>query len=68
MDKDPARHPVDDPGTAGVIARPPLLFLAALLLGLLFVALYASGTVDFARIWLGVTERHQCLSEEGAQP
>jgi protein-S-isoprenylcysteine O-methyltransferase Ste14 len=31
---DPTRQPVDDAGTAGVIARPPLLFLAALLLGL----------------------------------
>lgn len=29
------RHSTDDPGTAGVIARPPLLFLGALLLGLL---------------------------------
>jgi len=26
---------MDEPETAGVIARPPLLFLAALLLGLL---------------------------------
>jgi protein-S-isoprenylcysteine O-methyltransferase Ste14 len=34
MDNDPARLPVDDTETAGVIARPPLLFLAALLLGL----------------------------------
>jgi protein-S-isoprenylcysteine O-methyltransferase Ste14 len=34
MDKDPARHHVNDLGTAGVIARPPFLFLAALLLGL----------------------------------
>jgi HEAT repeats len=33
-----------------------------------FAALYASGAVDFARIWLGVTERHQCLTEEGDQP
>jgi protein-S-isoprenylcysteine O-methyltransferase Ste14 len=33
---DPARQHVTDTGTAGVIARPPLLFLAALLLG--FVA------------------------------
>jgi protein-S-isoprenylcysteine O-methyltransferase Ste14 len=33
--EDPARHPSEDPGTAGVIARPPLLFLAAILLGLL---------------------------------
>jgi len=31
---DPAEQQVTDPGTAGVIARPPLLFLAALLLGL----------------------------------
>jgi protein-S-isoprenylcysteine O-methyltransferase Ste14 len=30
---DPAGHQVDDTGTAGVIARPPLLFLTALLLG-----------------------------------
>jgi protein-S-isoprenylcysteine O-methyltransferase Ste14 len=31
---DPAGQRVNDTGTAGVIARPPLLFLAALLLGL----------------------------------
>ncbi len=31
---DPAEQQVTDTGTAGVIARPPLLFLAALLLGL----------------------------------
>jgi protein-S-isoprenylcysteine O-methyltransferase Ste14 len=30
---DPAGQQVTDPGTAGVIARPPLLFLAALLIG-----------------------------------
>jgi protein-S-isoprenylcysteine O-methyltransferase Ste14 len=34
MCKDPAAQQVNDTGTAGVIARPPLLFLAALLLGL----------------------------------
>ncbi|MPY88600.1 MAG: isoprenylcysteine carboxylmethyltransferase family protein [Luteitalea sp.] len=34
MCKDPAGQHVNDTGTAGVIARPPLLFLAALLLGL----------------------------------
>jgi protein-S-isoprenylcysteine O-methyltransferase Ste14 len=34
MGRDPARQQVTDTGTAGVIARPPLLFLAALLLGL----------------------------------
>jgi protein-S-isoprenylcysteine O-methyltransferase Ste14 len=34
MSMDPMRQHVNDPGTAGVIARPPLLFLAALLLGL----------------------------------
>jgi protein-S-isoprenylcysteine O-methyltransferase Ste14 len=34
MHKDSARHQVDDTGTAGVIARPPFLFLGALLLGL----------------------------------
>ena len=34
MGKDPAGQQVADSGTAGVIARPPLLFLAALLLGL----------------------------------
>lgn len=33
MKTDPTEQ-VTDPGTAGVIARPPLLFLAALLLGL----------------------------------
>lgn len=31
-----------------------------------FQALYASGTVDFARIWLGKREHHNCLVEEGA--
>jgi len=31
-----------------------------------FQKLYAEGTVDFARIWLGVEERHNCLMEEGA--
>jgi protein-S-isoprenylcysteine O-methyltransferase Ste14 len=34
MGKDPAEQQENDSGTAGVIARPPLLFLAALLLGL----------------------------------
>jgi protein-S-isoprenylcysteine O-methyltransferase Ste14 len=34
MRKDPARQQVNDVGTAGVIARPPLLFLSAVLLGL----------------------------------
>jgi len=33
MSMDPAGQQVTDSGTAGVIARPPLLFLAALLLG-----------------------------------
>jgi hypothetical protein len=32
MSQDPAGQQVTDTGTAGVIARPPLLFLAALLL------------------------------------
>lgn len=31
-----------------------------------FQRLYAQGAVDFARIWLGKEERHQCLVEEGA--
>ncbi|KFA91038.1 hypothetical protein [Archangium violaceum] len=31
-----------------------------------FQKLYASGAVDFVRIWLGKEERHQCLVEEGA--
>ncbi|MBZ4416243.1 HEAT repeat domain-containing protein [Myxococcus sp. RHSTA-1-4] len=31
-----------------------------------FKDLYASGTVDFARIWLGKAEHHSCLVEEGA--
>lgn len=31
-----------------------------------FRDLYASGTVDFARIWLGKAEHHACLVEEGA--
>jgi protein-S-isoprenylcysteine O-methyltransferase Ste14 len=34
MCKDSFGHQVNDTGTAGVMARPPLLFLAALLLGL----------------------------------
>jgi protein-S-isoprenylcysteine O-methyltransferase Ste14 len=34
MDMEPAGQGVTDRATAGVIARPPLLFLAALLLGL----------------------------------
>lgn len=34
MSRDPAGRPSHDTATAGVIARPPLLFLAALLLGL----------------------------------
>jgi protein-S-isoprenylcysteine O-methyltransferase Ste14 len=34
VDLDPAGYQVNDTGIAGVIARPPLLFLAALLLGL----------------------------------
>jgi hypothetical protein len=29
------------------------------------MALYASGTVDFARVWTGKVERHQCVAEEG---
>ena len=36
MSMNPAGQQVNDTGTAGVIARPPLLFLAALLLGLVF--------------------------------
>jgi hypothetical protein len=31
-----------------------------------FQKLYATGTVDFSRIWLGVQERHSCIVEEGA--
>jgi hypothetical protein len=31
-----------------------------------FQRLYASGTVDFSRIWLGKEERFNCLMEEGA--
>jgi protein-S-isoprenylcysteine O-methyltransferase Ste14 len=34
MGKDPAGQHVSDIGTAGVIARPPLVFLSAVLLGL----------------------------------
>jgi protein-S-isoprenylcysteine O-methyltransferase Ste14 len=33
MSKDPAGQQIDDAGTADVIARPPFLYLAALLLG-----------------------------------
>jgi protein-S-isoprenylcysteine O-methyltransferase Ste14 len=33
MEMDPTEREVTDTGTAGVIARPPLLFLAALLVG-----------------------------------
>jgi protein-S-isoprenylcysteine O-methyltransferase Ste14 len=35
MSEDPPRQPRDAPGTAEVVARPPFLFLAALLLGLI---------------------------------
>lgn len=31
-----------------------------------FKELYASGAVDFARIWMGKKEHHDCLVEEGA--
>lgn len=34
MGMDPAAQSVNDTGTAGVIARPPILFIAAVLLGL----------------------------------
>ena len=34
MSRVPTEQHVNDPGTAGVIARPPVLFLVALLLGL----------------------------------
>ena len=34
MGNDPARHQLSDAGTSGVIARPPRLFLGAVLLGL----------------------------------
>jgi protein-S-isoprenylcysteine O-methyltransferase Ste14 len=36
MEKDPAGQQATDTGTPGVIARPPLLFLAALLLGFIW--------------------------------
>ena len=31
-----------------------------------FQRLYAEGTVDFARVWMGKEERHPCIMEEGA--
>jgi hypothetical protein len=31
-----------------------------------FQRLYAEGTVDFSRVWMGKEERHNCLMEEGA--
>lgn len=31
-----------------------------------FQKLYAEGTVDFARVWMGKEERHNCIMEEGA--
>ncbi|HZH75029.1 MAG TPA: HEAT repeat domain-containing protein [Archangium sp.] len=31
-----------------------------------FQKLYAEGTVDFSRVWMGKEERHNCLMEEGA--
>ena len=40
MDTNPARQPVNDGGTAGVIVRPPLLFGVALLLGLVLDRLW----------------------------
>ena len=30
-----------------------------------FMTLYASGAVDFSRVWAGKAERHQCVFEEG---
>ncbi|WP_082363475.1 hypothetical protein [Chondromyces crocatus] len=30
-----------------------------------FMAIYAAGTVDFERVWMGKVERHQCVLEEG---
>jgi protein-S-isoprenylcysteine O-methyltransferase Ste14 len=52
MRKDLAGQQVNDTGTAGVIARPPLLFLAALLLGLASDYLLP---LPFAVPWGGVT-------------
>jgi protein-S-isoprenylcysteine O-methyltransferase Ste14 len=55
MCKEPAGQPVNDTRTAGVIARPPLLFLAALLLGLgsdrLFPFPFAVPEADLVR-WI----------------
>jgi protein-S-isoprenylcysteine O-methyltransferase Ste14 len=42
MCKDPAGQQVNDTGTADVIARPPLLFLAALLIGFILDRLLRS--------------------------
>jgi hypothetical protein len=43
MGMDPAGQKAIDTGTAGVIARPPLLFLAALLLGFISDRLLPGG-------------------------
>lgn len=57
MMKGPAQQSIDDPGTAGVIARPPLLFLAAGLFGLLLDWLLPFGFPDLGHAhWiLGVS-------------
>jgi protein-S-isoprenylcysteine O-methyltransferase Ste14 len=46
---------VNDPATAGVIARPPLLFLAALLLGFVFDRLLPLPTPGPGRDWVDWT-------------
>jgi protein-S-isoprenylcysteine O-methyltransferase Ste14 len=55
MGKDPTGQQASDTGTAGVIARPPFLFLAALLLGLaldhLLPVPFAVPEVDLVR-WI----------------
>jgi protein-S-isoprenylcysteine O-methyltransferase Ste14 len=56
MEKDPAGQQVTDAGTAGVIARPPLLFLAALLIGFVLDRLlrlpFPVPVIDLAH-WIG---------------
>ena len=59
MEMDPAGQQVTDTGTAGVIARPPLLFLAALLIGFVLDRLlrlpFAASGIDLVHWIIGGT-------------
>jgi protein-S-isoprenylcysteine O-methyltransferase Ste14 len=57
MEMDPTEQPATDSGTAGVIARPPLLFVAALLIGFILDHLlplpFPVGGIDLAHQIVG---------------